>query len=216
MKWFVPFYRRSGEISAYEHLEHRFGPWARTYAVMCYLLTQLGRMGTIMYLLALALQPMIGWSIPTLIMLTGIDRHRLHTDRRHGGGDLDGRGAKHRVHRGRAGVCGGVVVGHAPGTGAALRDRAESRTNSAWEFRLNFAQATFWVVLVYGMFINLQNFGIDQSYVQRYSTAVNEREAAKSVWLGALLYVPISGVFFLIGTLPVRLLHGASRTAARR
>ena len=51
----MPFYRRSGEISAYEHLEHRFGAWARTYAVICYLLTQLARMGTIMYLVALAL-----------------------------------------------------------------------------------------------------------------------------------------------------------------
>jgi hypothetical protein len=26
-KYFVPFYRKSGEISAYTHLEHRFGPW---------------------------------------------------------------------------------------------------------------------------------------------------------------------------------------------
>ena len=68
-------------------------------------------------------------------------------------------------------------------------------------FDLNFAQATVWAVLLNSLFINLQNFGIDQSYVQRYSTATNEREAAKSVWVGALLYVPISGVFFLIGTL---------------
>src|SRR3990167_1001499 len=70
--YFMPFYRRSGEVSAYTHLEHRFGPWARTYAVICYLLTQLARMGTIMYLLALALSPMTGWSVVTLILITGI------------------------------------------------------------------------------------------------------------------------------------------------
>ena len=29
VKYFVPFYRNSGEISAYHHLEKRFGPWAR-------------------------------------------------------------------------------------------------------------------------------------------------------------------------------------------
>src|SRR5687768_18424591 len=34
VRWFVPFYRRGGDVSAYEHLEHRFGPWARTYAVI--------------------------------------------------------------------------------------------------------------------------------------------------------------------------------------
>src|SRR5689334_22255099 len=62
-KWVVPFYRHSGEVSAYEHLEKRFGPWARTYAVVCYLLTQMARMGTILYLLALALYPMTGWDV---------------------------------------------------------------------------------------------------------------------------------------------------------
>jgi SSS family solute:Na+ symporter len=72
VKYFVPFYRRSGEVSAYLHLEHRFGPWARTYAVVCYLLTQLARMGTILYLLALALAPLIGWSMATIILCAGL------------------------------------------------------------------------------------------------------------------------------------------------
>ena len=35
VRWFVPFYRKLGEVSAYHHLEHRFGPWARNYAVGC-------------------------------------------------------------------------------------------------------------------------------------------------------------------------------------
>jgi SSS family solute:Na+ symporter len=42
-RWFVPFYRALGSVSAYEHLERRFGPWARTYAVACYLLTRFPR-----------------------------------------------------------------------------------------------------------------------------------------------------------------------------
>src|SRR2546423_9935187 len=49
-RWFVPFYRRRRQVSAYEHLEERFGPWARQYAVACYMLTQLARMGVITYL----------------------------------------------------------------------------------------------------------------------------------------------------------------------
>jgi SSS family solute:Na+ symporter len=60
--------------------------------------------------------------------------------------------------------------------------------------------STFWVVLIYGVVINLQNFGIDQNYVQRYLAAKSDREARKSVWLGGLLYVPLSAVFFFIGT----------------
>src|SRR5688572_17239686 len=72
VKWFVPFYRASGEVSAYHHLEHRFGAWARTYAVVCYLLTQLARSGAIMYLLSKALTQITGWDPRTIIVLTGI------------------------------------------------------------------------------------------------------------------------------------------------
>ena len=62
------------------------------------------------------------------------------------------------------------------------------------------ASATFLVVLLYGLFINLQNFGIDQSYIQRYIASSSDAEARKSLWLGGMLYVPVSAVFFLIGT----------------
>ena len=71
-RYFVPFYRNGSEVSAYGHLEHRFGPWARTYAVVCFLLTQVARVGTILYLVALALSPMIGWDIRTIILITGV------------------------------------------------------------------------------------------------------------------------------------------------
>lgn len=201
VKWYVPFYRRSGEISAYEHLEHRFGAWARTYAVLCYLLTQLGRMGAIMYLLALALQPMIGWSIPTLIVLTGVTviiytliggmEAVIWTDV-----------VQSIVFIVGALACVAVLwLGLPQGPGQFFEIAARENKFSLGSFDLNVTQATVWVVLLNSIFINLQNFGIDQSYVQRYSTATNAREAAKSVWVGALLYVPISGVFFLIGTL---------------
>src|SRR5688572_6608816 len=46
-KFFVPFYRNTGEISAYTHLEHRFGPWARTYEVRCCLLATVARSATL-------------------------------------------------------------------------------------------------------------------------------------------------------------------------
>ena len=72
VRYFVPFYRKTGEISAYHHLEHRFGAWARTYAVLCYLLTQLVRMGAIMYLVGLALEPLTGLSPATLVLATGV------------------------------------------------------------------------------------------------------------------------------------------------
>ena len=72
VRWFIPLYRGSSEVSAYYHLEKRFGPWARTYALVCYLMSQLARIGTILYLVALALSPLTGWDIKTIILVTGV------------------------------------------------------------------------------------------------------------------------------------------------
>ena len=52
----------------------------------------------------------------------------------------------------------------------------------------------------FGLFTHLTNFGIDQSYVQRYITARDDREAAKSIWITAILYMPVAAIFFFIGT----------------
>lgn len=200
VRWFVPFYRRAGEVSAYHHLEARFGPWARTYAVVCYLLTQLARMGTIMYLLALALAPLTGWSLVTLILVTGLITVFYALI---GGieaviwADV----VQSFVLIGGALACAALLVFGMPHGPGQLFDIARDHGKfSLGSFAPSLAQPTFWVVLVYGVFINLQNFGIDQSYVQRYATARSEAEARKSVWVGALLYLPISALFLFIGT----------------
>ena len=58
-KYFVPFYRSIGSVSAYSFLEERFGLWARMYASSCDLLTQVARMGSILYLLALPMNALL-------------------------------------------------------------------------------------------------------------------------------------------------------------
>ncbi len=206
VRWFVPFYRRSGEVSAYAHLEHRFGPWARTYAALCYVLTQIARMGTIMYLLALALSPLIGWSMVTLILVTSVlviaytlvggMEAVIWTDV-----------VQSIILIGGALACLLILLfGMPAGPGQIFQIAAEHRKFSLGALGLDvtnpafWAESTFWVILVYGVFMNLQNFGIDQSYVQRYQTARSDRDAARSVWGGALLYVPVSALFFFIGT----------------
>jgi SSS family solute:Na+ symporter len=200
VRWFVPFYRQSGEVSAYHHLEARFGAWARTYAVVCYLLTQLARMGTIMYLLALVMAPLTGWSLATLILVTGIITVFYTLI---GGieaviwADV----VQSFVLIGGALACAALLVfGMPQGPGQVFQIAGEHHKFSLGSFSPSLASPTFWVVLIYGLFMNLQNFGIDQSYVQRYATARNEAEARKSVWLGALMYVPISALFLFIGT----------------
>jgi SSS family solute:Na+ symporter len=199
-RYFVPFFRKSGTVSAYTHLEERFGTWARVYAVVCYLLTQMGRVGTILYLVALALTPLTGWNVFTIIIVTGV----LVTAYTLIGGieaviwtDV----VQSIVLTLGIFLCLGVIFSGMPeGAGQVFSIASESDKFSLGSFGLSLNEPTFWVILIFGLFINLQNFGIDQSYVQRYATANSEQEAKKSVWLGALLYLPISALLFLVGT----------------
>ena len=199
-RWFVPFYRRSGAISAYEHLERRFGPWARMYAVACFLLLQVARLGTILYLLVLVLQPLVGGDVRLLIAVLGL----LVTIYPLLGGT-------------EAAIWTGVVqslvliagplacivvllVGMPDGPLQLFHIAAEHGKFSLGSLGPSLAESTVWVMFSYGLVTNLQNFGIDQAYVQRYITARSDQAAARSVWLGALLYIPIGGAFFFIGT----------------
>ena len=200
VRYFVPFYRAAGAISAYEHLEGRFGPWARTYAVVCYLLTQLARLGTIMYLLALALAPLTGWSVPSLILVTGMAALAYTF---YGGMEavIWTDVVQSVVFIGGTAACVVVLLSGLPeGPSQLFHIAAAHQKFSLGSAGVELGQSTIWIVFLYGTFINLQNFGIDQTYVQRYQTARSERDAERSVWTGALLYVPISAAFFFIGT----------------
>lgn len=72
VKFFVPLYRSVGNVSAYYYLELRFGAWARMYASICYILTQLMRTGAILLLLALPVNALFGWDVNTVIIITGL------------------------------------------------------------------------------------------------------------------------------------------------
>lgn len=70
VKYFIPFYRRRGEISAYQQFETRFGKWAKYYAVICFMLTQLSRMGSILFGTGLVLSALLHIQIWIIILLT--------------------------------------------------------------------------------------------------------------------------------------------------
>lgn len=199
-KYFVPFYRSTGEISAYTHLEKRFGPWARTYAVVCFLFTQFARMGSIFFGIALSLQALTGFSMQSIMIVMGICII-IYTV-------LGGMEAViwTEVAQGIIKTLGAIlilflVVKEIPGGFSTIIDVATTNNKtSLGSFSFNFTESTFWVVLFYGFFINLNNFGMDQNYIQRYHTARTEKQASRSVWLCVWIYVPASLLFFIIGT----------------
>ncbi len=207
-RWFVPFYRSLGSVSAYAFLEDRFGPWARIYASACYLLTQIARMGSILFLLAMPMHILMGWNLQAVIVVTsaaiilysmlGGMKAVIWTEAVQG-----------FILIGGAVVCLAVLLCSMPeGPMQALRTGWETIDPATGRCKLSFGSmdatdlghSTFWVCLVYGIFINLQNYGIDQNYVQRYHTAKTLREAQHAALFGGWLYIPISAIFFLIGT----------------
>jgi len=198
-KYFVPFYRSTGEVSAYTNLEKRFGAWARTYAVICFLLTQLARMGSIFFGISLTLQALTGYSMVMIMLVTGICII-IYTVL--GGIEaviwtevvqavLKTLGAVLIIYL--------IVINMPGGVSKIIEIGQKDHKFDLGSFSPNFTQATFWVVLLYGFFINLNNFGMDQNYVQRYHTATSEKEASKSIWLCVWMYIPASLMFFIIG-----------------
>ena len=199
-KYFVPFYRNQGSVSAYSFLEERFGTWARLYASACYLLTQIARMGSILFLLALPMNLLMGWNIQLVIIFTSIAiiiysmlggiKAVIWTEAIQG-----------FILIGGALICLIVLLFSMPeGPTQTFEMAIADHKFDLGSFSADLSTSTFWVCLIYGIFTNLQNYGIDQNYVQRYHTAKNEKEAKFSALFGGYLFIPVSAIFFLIGT----------------
>jgi SSS family solute:Na+ symporter len=208
VRFFVPLYRSVNSPSAYTYLEQRFGAWARIYASASYFLTQLMRIGTILYLLALTIHSIFGFDISVVIIVTGFVVMIYSV--------LGGIQAVVWTNAIQAIILifGALVCaiyllfGMPEGPGQLFEIGAANQKFSLGSFGTELSESTFWVVLVYGIFINLQNFGIDQNFVQRYIASKSEKDAKRSAFSGGMLYLPVSLLFVFIGTALFAFYHG--------
>ena len=199
-KWFVPLYRNKVRTTAYEYLEQRFALWARLYMSTAYILLQTGRFAVVLYLTALALAALLEIDIRVLILVLGF-MTVIYTL-------LGGFAAVIWTDVVQAAVlllggllCLFILLTNMPG-GLAHFGAVTGREHKFALGPLDFDLAIegFWVILIFGIVENLKNFSVDQNYVQRFLSAPSEAEAKKALWLGGLLYIPISALFFMIGT----------------
>ena len=199
--WFVPFYRRATGVSAYSFLESRFGTWARVYASACFLVMQSARSGIILLLLAILVNQLLGFPYEAIILVTGVAtlvysmtggfRAVVWAD-----------AIQSLILIGGTLVCVGCLLWFTPDLAGNARAAWEAGKISLGSPDLSdWGSNTFWVLFFYGICINLQNFGVDQCYTQRYVAAKDEKAAAKSIWGSASLYVPVTLLFTVIGTL---------------
>lgn len=199
--WFiVPCYRRIVGLSAYEYFEKRFGYMARLYSSLAFILAHFSKMGTVFYLLALAISKMTGYDTYTVILVVGI-LTVLYTL-------LGGIEAVvwSDVIQGFMLITGGLIClwvllfRPEEGPSAIIQRAWESNKMSTGPYDVNFTKLTFIVMALNGIFYAIQKYGTDQTVVQRFLAAKSDKAAIKASLMGTLLCVPIWTLFMFIGT----------------
>ena len=197
--FYIPFFKRLNVTTAYEYLEKRFNVTARLLGSLTFLLYQVGRMGVVLFLPALALAIVTGINVYVCIALMGL-LATLYTV-------LGGIEAviwtdvlQVIVLLGGAMLCLVLIVfGLAGGAGGFVGAASEAGKLHAFDFRFDLTAPTFWVVLLGGLAATFISYGSDQTVIQRYLTTRDERSAARGIWTNAVLTVPATLLFFALG-----------------
>jgi len=196
----VPMYFRGELFTAYDVLRHKSGPAVRTLASGLFLVTRTLADGLRLYLTAVVLQTMFGWSLPVAVLLTSVGtlaytvvggiKAVVWTDV-----------AQFFVYMAGAGaallVIGGKVDG---GLSQIASDAAASGRLRVFDFGLDFSTPyTFWAGLLGGAVLTIGSHGVDQMIVQRYLSARSLGDAQKALlWSGPLVFAQFA-LFLAIG-----------------
>lgn len=201
IKFLIPIYRNQNNISAYSYIETRFGHWAALYCVICYAITNCFRLGIIIYLMAIALKFLTGYTEQSIILITcgivilytflGGLKCVIWTD----------------VFQAILFFSGTLLIltliyNLLPCNfqEAIIYSNKHSKF-SLGNSELSLLKPTIWVFIINGLLANLQGLGTEQGFVQRYMSAKNEISAKKSIIVATCLIFTFSIILFLIGTL---------------
>ena len=199
-RYAVPYYRQMKLLSVYEFLEERIGPWGRVYAALSFLLYIVGRTAVILYLVGLLLNQFLDWPIELIIVVIGLVTI-VYTL-------LGGMEAviwtdvlQSVIMIGGLLFC-AVSLSWRIWTGPEplIQTAIDAHKFSLGSWDLSLSSRTIWVMIIYGVTENLRNLLADQNFVQKYSSVPTEREARRSIWIGMLIYIPMTAVFLYIGT----------------
>ncbi len=157
-------------------------------------------MGTVFFLLALALAKMMGVNTYMIIWVLGIS---ITVVTLLGGIEaviwLD-------VIQGFMLMAGGLVCVAVllcvpeGGAIAVIQTALQNHKISFGPYDWDLTKLTFIVMALNGIFYAIQKYGTDQTIVQRYLTAKSDKDAIKASLMGVLLCVPVWTLFMFIGT----------------
>lgn len=199
--WFiVPLFRKVIGLSTYEYFEKRFGLFARYYSSSSFIIRQFAGMGTVLFLIAVAIHEMTGMNPFLILAIVGFVLVLVNLK---GGMQaviwLD-------VFQGFMLFASGIICllvilfNIKGGVPEAIKIAAENDRTGFGPYDIDFTRLTLIVMIINGAFYAIQKYGTDQTVVQRYLTAKTDRAAEKASLLGISLTVPIWTIFMLIGT----------------
>jgi solute:Na+ symporter, SSS family len=198
--FYLRHYRRWPITTAYEYLEKRFNLLMRIYGSLCFMIFQVGRVGIVMLLPAIALSAATGIDRFTCILVMGL----LATVYTVMGGieaviwtDVI---QAIVLTAGAVLALVLIVVNVEGGPGELIAEAAAAGKFHMVDWGWDPAMTVLWVVLVGNAFANLYPMTADQTVVQRYLSTADEKQAARAVWTNAILTIPITFLFFGLGT----------------
>ena len=200
IRFIVPLYRNVIGLSAYEYFEKRFGYLARVYGSLGFIFAHFSKMGSVLFLLSLALSSMAGVDPLVIIWVIGIAIIFITL---FGGMEaaiwLD-------VIQGFLLILGGlvaiavIILKTDGGLGAIVNHAVDQNKIGFGPYDFDFVNLTFWVMVINGIFYAIQKYGADQTIVQRYLTAKSDKDAIKASIMGIAITVPVWIAFMFIGT----------------
>lgn len=198
--YYLPKFRSAPITTAYEYLELRFNLPIRIYGSLCFMSFQAARVGIVLLLPAMALSAATGINVYYCILAMGV-LATLYTV-------LGGIEAViwTDVLQAIVLVFGalltlGIIVSKVEGGFPSIISMAnEADKFHTFNWTWDYTTTAVWVVLIGNAFASLYPYTADQTIVQRYLTTPDERSAARAIWVNALLTIPITLLFFSIGT----------------
>ncbi len=202
--FFLPIYSKLNIVTAYEYLETRFDNKTRALTASLFLLQRGLSAGITIYAPAIIMSTILGWDLKLLnfIMGTVVVIYTVS----------GGTKAVNVTHKQQMFVIMGgmffaffTIINLLPGdiglTKALDIARISGKMN-ALDFSIDpNNRYTFWSGITGGFFLALSYFGTDQSQVQRYLSAKDEKQSRVGLIMNGLLKVPMQFFILLCGVM---------------
>ncbi len=211
-KVFLPYYRKANITSAFEYLEHRFGSGTRAYAAAAFIISQVTRLGMILYLVSLLVNEMtglnpyasilVGGVITSFYTVTGGIEAVIWTDFIQS--FLLWFGGFVILYLVVTNIDGGIatIISTGLADGKFMLGDLNSATNqlepSRWGLALD--QKTISMMLIIGLANWLTEYSSNQNVIQKYVSTKDTRQATQAIWICCLCSVPTWAFFMFLGT----------------